>query len=700
MRFSKSTGRMLAAIATVIMIVATVGQIGYVQSATSLQVTHDTDTNRIFVRGSGASPEVATVHLRLDAPDPQDHIDADVILVIDRSASFPVSQAVSHAKRIIDRLGPNDRVGVVSFATEATLDAPLTYANDADSVIEALDDLRDEGRTAMGEGMALATDELDFSGRSNVDWIQILLTDGRSNHGRSPVEQADNASDLGVVVYAVGVGTSVNHSLLEEVSESTGGRFYSTYSDAIVNDILSVDFNDRAPVATDVEVSVTLTRDFNYETAIDNPPDQQINNVDGTLTLRWLINEIDRDETWVARYTVSSNEVNSNARINDDRSEVRYTDARGRDTVEEIPELSIDVRPTPPPTIAEFDYEPKNPTTFDAIEFSENSRIDGPGEIESYFWEFGDDTTSTEQNPTHRYSADGDYQVKLTIRTNEFVEATMIQDIKVSTPQVSVRREINTYLPVARTILGQSLEVTLKIRVNDTVNGLGIEELLPVGWAFSSDNDEDVGGEISYLSGTNTVGSSGTTSVAFEQSTLGTSASVEMALQWLFQGILEPGTEIHIVYQVDINSAGLANAPAAVGNATPPSFTGPATTGNKSITGTAISASPGFTTPIQGGPSISIQDGFDIEIVVAHWSGSATDGTLALEDYPSHMITKDQLDVARDWWADPPSLIPFTKEGEAVDLKVITCLTAYYVTGISVFEPLPESQAGACDADD
>ena len=527
MRFSKTTGRLIAAIATAIMIVATVGQIGYVQSATSLQVTHDVDTNRIFVKGSGTSPEVATVHLRLDVPGPLDHIDADVMLVIDRSASFPVSQAVSHAKRIIDRLGPNDRVGVVSFATESTLDAPLTYANDTDSLIEALDDLRDEGRTAMGEGMALASDELEFSGRENVDWIQILLTDGRSNHGRDPIEQAHYASDNEIIIYAVGVGTSVNRGLLEEVSESTGGRFFSTYSDSIVNDILSVDFNDRAPVATDVEVSVTITRDFNYETAIDNPPNEQTRNIDGTLTLRWFIDEIERDETWVARYTVSADEVDPNAEINDDRSEVRYTDVRGRETFAEIPELQIDVRPTPPPTIANFDYEPKNPTTFDPITFTDDSEIVGPGDIESYLWDFGDGTTSTEQNPTHRYQADGEYIVKLTIRSNEYVEATKMIDLTIDTPPVSVRRTINTYIPVDHTILGETFEVTLNARVNEPVNGLGIDEELPTDWDQPDDIPTD-GAEITFFGQDR-----GTVSVRF----------LDQEDQWLFEGEIEAGTE-------------------------------------------------------------------------------------------------------------------------------------------------------------
>jgi PKD repeat protein len=36
-----------------------------------------------------------------------------------------------------------------------------------------------------------------------------------------------------------------------------------------------------------------------------------------------------------------------------------------------------------------------------------------------WLWNFGDGTTSTEENPVHTYQVDGDYQVSLTITTAE-----------------------------------------------------------------------------------------------------------------------------------------------------------------------------------------------------------------------------------------------------------------------------------------
>ena len=45
--------------------------------------------------------------------------------------------------------------------------------------------------------------------------------------------------------------------------------------------------------------------------------------------------------------------------------------------------------------------------------------VDVDGEIVSYFWDFGDGNTSTEQNPVHTYGAPGTYTVTLTVTDDE-----------------------------------------------------------------------------------------------------------------------------------------------------------------------------------------------------------------------------------------------------------------------------------------
>jgi plastocyanin len=70
---------------------------------------------------------------------------------------------------------------------------------------------------------------------------------------------------------------------------------------------------------------------------------------------------------------------------------------------------------------AAFVYSPKdnpNPTTSDTIQFTDTSTIVG-GTFTSWSWDFGDGESSTNENPTHKYSQGGTYTVKLTVAAND-----------------------------------------------------------------------------------------------------------------------------------------------------------------------------------------------------------------------------------------------------------------------------------------
>ncbi len=75
---------------------------------------------------------------------------------------------------------------------------------------------------------------------------------------------------------------------------------------------------------------------------------------------------------------------------------------------------------SPPPTAA-FVYSPDDyphPTTLDTIQFTDTS-TDSDGTLTSWYWEFGDGTTSTERNPTHKYESGGTKYVSLTVTDND-----------------------------------------------------------------------------------------------------------------------------------------------------------------------------------------------------------------------------------------------------------------------------------------
>jgi len=79
-----------------------------------------------------------------------------------------------------------------------------------------------------------------------------------------------------------------------------------------------------------------------------------------------------------------------------------------------------------PPT-ASFTY-----TTSDLTAYFTDTSTDSDGSIVAWSWDFGDGATSTAQNPSHTYAADGTYTVGLTVTDDDGAIGSTSQDVTVS----------------------------------------------------------------------------------------------------------------------------------------------------------------------------------------------------------------------------------------------------------------------------
>jgi Ca-activated chloride channel family protein len=101
------------------------------------------------------------------------------------------------------------------------------------------------GATAIGTGLATGLNVLrESTARSKV---VVLLTDGENNSGQiTPVDASRAAKLLGVRVYAIGAiltserqrgSIPVDEALMREMSESTGGRYFSASDETALRQI-------------------------------------------------------------------------------------------------------------------------------------------------------------------------------------------------------------------------------------------------------------------------------------------------------------------------------------------------------------------------------------------------------------------------------------------------------------------------------
>ncbi len=173
-------------------------------------------------------------------------ISEDFVVKGERVNRFNMARSV--LKNFIDKR-PNDRIGLVVFATQAYIATPLSL--DHDFLQENLDRLEigaiDQNSTAIGDGLGTAVNRLrDLKAKSK---IVILATDGQNNSGKlDPLLAAEAAAAVKVKVYTVGIGeqgsapmpvfmggqkvgyqnvpVDVDEDTLQKIADKTGGKYY------------------------------------------------------------------------------------------------------------------------------------------------------------------------------------------------------------------------------------------------------------------------------------------------------------------------------------------------------------------------------------------------------------------------------------------------------------------------------------------
>ncbi len=212
----------------------------------------------------------------------------NIVITIDLSSSMlaqdfqpqnRIEVAKDAAKRFIAGR-QSDRIGVVSFASEALTQVPLT--TDYPVVNAAIDNLtigQLEDGTAIGTAIATAANRLrDAPGRSRV---MILLTDGENNRGAiDPRTAAKAAAAFGIRIYTIGIGTEgmapvpvgrglfglryenrpvrIDEALLTDVANMTGGRYFRARDANVLRQIYDqIDQLEKEPVRSRTYVRFT-----------------------------------------------------------------------------------------------------------------------------------------------------------------------------------------------------------------------------------------------------------------------------------------------------------------------------------------------------------------------------------------------------------------------------------------------------------
>jgi uncharacterized protein YegL len=153
----------------------------------------------------------------------------------------PMQSIKDGLQAMVDITRSFDAMSLEVFATTAKHEIDLT--DDRQSIADRLY-LRQpnyyDNNTNIGAGLQLAIDELTSSrARANARPMIVLMTDGVSNTGPNAITVAQQAVDLKIPIFTIGVGYEADDALLKEIAEMTGGQeFYavgapSTYTEQL-----------------------------------------------------------------------------------------------------------------------------------------------------------------------------------------------------------------------------------------------------------------------------------------------------------------------------------------------------------------------------------------------------------------------------------------------------------------------------------
>jgi len=181
----------------------------------------------------------------------------DVCILLDTSRSMLAEDIkpnrLERSKIAIkDLLGKlkGDRIGIVTFAGNATIKCPLTQ--DYAFVRMVLADISTEsnarGGTMIGDAIRKAAEDI-FDKQSREYKDIILITDGE-DHDSFPVQAAEKAARKGIRIIAIGLGDAETGSRIP-ITDPTGEKTFLKYNGQEVWSKLDADTLRKVVYATD-----------------------------------------------------------------------------------------------------------------------------------------------------------------------------------------------------------------------------------------------------------------------------------------------------------------------------------------------------------------------------------------------------------------------------------------------------------------
>ena len=208
------------------------------------------------------------------APRPPLHL----AVVLDRSGSMggePLRQACRCAAAILDRMGPQDRLAIITYDNRARVLRPCTPVSDPEAIRLALAGVQAGGCTDLHLGWTTGIRELRRAHQGEAISRVLLLSDGQANEGIVAPEELAAACALaqaeGFSTSTYGLGSDFGEGVMTAMAKHGQGRsYYGETAEDLLDpfmeefDLLSNLVARKLTVSFDTQQAFTLTQMNGY----------------------------------------------------------------------------------------------------------------------------------------------------------------------------------------------------------------------------------------------------------------------------------------------------------------------------------------------------------------------------------------------------------------------------------------------------
>lgn len=290
----------------------------------------------------------------------------DIVLVLDRSGSMagsPLANMKAGAKTFIDiideatdstqdgNIGSGSRIGIVSFANNATADTQLITS--VATLKSAVDSLVANGSTNHADAFSEAIQL--FDPLSTNAKVIVMFTDGKTTAGPPPAPVAAAARAEGIIIYCIGLigadGIDVN-VLNDWATDPDASHVAVTPNDADLEELFKdLAANISKPGATNIVIDEKINPDFIITSVI--PPSKGTAMTLDANTIQWKIQELGVSANEGASLEFYIQHIGQDSGEKMVNESITYVDNEGNVVVFPTPSVTVDcgvvVNPEPCP---------------------------------------------------------------------------------------------------------------------------------------------------------------------------------------------------------------------------------------------------------------------------------------------------------------------------------------------------------------